>query len=160
MKITQIIAKLLLAVTLTTGSAVSLAQVTGPITMVSDTLNLDISSWSWGASTTITIATDTISRPDFASISLKRASDSQSLKLIEYLTLGTNLGEVTLERQGGKGQRLAMILSDTRVSAYSFSGASNRTKPQKELFVLEYNKITFDIDGIKYCYDNKLNKQC
>jgi type VI secretion system secreted protein Hcp len=98
---------------------------------------IDIQSWSWGATQTGSMAAGggggagKVSMQDF---SFTKSIDKSSPKLFEALATGKHLKEVKLTLRGSSSvEYLTITLTDVLVSSYSTGGSSGDDRPTESV---------------------------
>jgi type VI secretion system secreted protein Hcp len=133
---------------------------------------IDIESWSWGATQTGSMAAGggggagKVSMQDF---SFTKSIDKSSPKLFEALATGKHLKEVKLTLRGSSAvEYLTITLTDVMVTSYSTGGSSSDDRPMESLSLnfaqIKMSYVEQDASGragaaTEFGWDLKQNKK-
>ena len=135
---------------------------------------IDLQSWSWGASQQATGHTGGGSgtgRASFQDISFTKFMDKSSPKLLQHLSNGKHIGKAFLVvRKAGEDplEYLKMELTDIIVTSYQTSGAAGGGELLMENITLNFSKYKFEYTlqdakgkaagSVPFSWDIKANK--
>lgn len=124
-----------------------LTDIKGESTAVGHEGEIDILSWSWGASNPATIGTRgglSAGRVAITDLTLMKFLDSATPKLFELVTRGTHTpkAELIVRKEGdARFDYLRITLEDVRVSSLQLSAATDRPS---ESVSLSFGKVTVE----------------
>ncbi len=115
-----------------------------------------VSAWSWGASnsgSTQIGGGGGAGKANFQDLSVTRVTDSQSPNFLKAVATGTFLPTVTLQ------DGAAMItLTNVLVSSYSVGDTSDKKTALTENLSFNFQKFTYQVNGVSFGWDIAGNK--
>ena len=135
---------------------------------------IDIQSWSWGASQTGSMAMGAgggAGKVSMQDLSITKHIDKATPKLFEALVTGKHLKEAKLVLRGSGGSQveyLVITLTDVLVSSYSTGGSSGEDRPteslsfnfaQMKMSYVEQDAKVIPGPAVEFGWDVKANKK-
>jgi type VI secretion system secreted protein Hcp len=158
MKIRKALGSLFFALLLTSTSSTAWAEITGPTVLSLDGVSTEVLAWSWGASNSATFHVGGgggAGKANFQDLSVTRLTDYNSIKFIQNVSTGAILDTVTLTRGN-----LTITLGQTLITSYSVGGVSEKKEPTIENISINFQTVTFQIDGVSFCFNPSTGTAC
>ena len=117
------------------------------------------SSGNGGAENTINIGSISAGggagKATFQDLVVTRLSDQYSSVFLGLLSMGEHLNTLTLTRGN-----LTVELKTVIISSFVVNGTSDRKEPTTETITMAFGAVSFQVDGVEYCWDRTLNDAC
>jgi len=128
-----------------------------PTVLTIDGISSEILKWSWGASNSTSIDGEGGSggAAEFQDMSITRLTGSQSPTLLSHVAKGEYLSEVSIVRG-----ILKITLAPVVLTSYSVDAMFEKDSPQTETIGLGFGTVTYEFDGVSFCWDSSQNLPC
>ena len=160
MKLTHSIGSVFISAALLGGPvSTALAGQEVPIYLTFDGETSEVLAWSWGASQSSSFHVGSgggTGKASFQDLSITRLTDGQSPDFLAFVATGDSPAGPSKLTRGD----LTIQFDPVLVTSYSVGGTADKKSPQTENISLNFQRVTYKIQGEEFCWNVAANKEC